>query len=222
MKNIIFISPPAAGKGTQAQMISEKYNIPHISIGNILRKEMEQNTEIGNEIKEDMFTGNLIKDSIIIEVLNKRLNDVDCERGYILDGFPRTLSQAKLYDQMLEKTNKKIDCIFCLEIDKETAYKRTVGRLTCKNCQTVYNDLYEETKPLINDICDKCGGSLIRRDDDNVDAFEVRFQNYILSTKPLLDYYGHKDNFYKINSSINKEYTFKQITKIIDGGNSDD
>lgn len=218
MISIVFVSPPAAGKGTQSQMISEKYNIPHISTGAILRNEAELMSEIGIKIKKEMISGNLISDSIIIELLNKRLNEKDCEKGYILDGFPRTLNQAKLYDEMLEKKNKQINYIFYLKIDKETAYKRTIGRLTCSNCQTVYNNMYESTKPKVSGICDKCDGSLVKRNDDSFETFEKRYQNYLSLTEPLLEYYRRKNNIYEINSGISKEYTFKQITKVIDDG----
>ena len=222
MKNIIFISPPAAGKGTQSQMVSAKYKIPHISTGSILRNEIKEMSEIGIKIKEEMVSGTLIDDSIIVELLIKRIGNKDCEKGYILDGFPRTLDQAFLYDEILNKTNKKIDYIFYLNLDKEEAYKRVVGRLTCNDCQTVYNDMFENTKPKISDICDKCKGLLVRRKDDSVDAFEKRYQTYLEQTKPLIEYYRHKNNFHEINSGVSKEYTFEQITNIIDNGDSND
>lgn len=222
MKNIIFISPPAAGKGTQSQMISEKYNIPHISTGSILRNEIKEMSEIGIKIKEDMTLGTLIDDSIIIELLIKRISNKDCENGYILDGFPRTLNQAYLYDEMLEKSTKKIDYVFYLSLDKEAAYKRTVGRLTCNDCQTVYNDMFENTKPQISGVCDKCNGLLVKRKDDSEEIFEKRYQTYLEQTLPLIDYYRHGSNFYEIDSGISKEYTFEQITNIIDNGDLND
>ncbi|MDD2181350.1 MAG: nucleoside monophosphate kinase [Bacilli bacterium] len=222
MKNIIFISPPAAGKGTQSQMISEKYNIPHISMGSILRNEIKNFSEIGKRIKEEMTLGSLIEDSTIVELLIKRISNKDCEKGYILDGFPRNINQAYIYDKLLDKDNKKIDYIFYLNLDKEEAYKRIIGRLTCNDCQTVYNDMFENTKPKKIGICDKCNGLLIKRKDDSVKIFEKRYQTYLEETEPLIDYYRHQNNYYEIDSGLSKEYTFKQITNIIDNGDLND
>ncbi|NLM62942.1 MAG: adenylate kinase [Mollicutes bacterium] len=218
MKSIILLSPPAAGKGTQAQLLKEKYNIPHISIGAILRNEVERKTAVGLNIKEDMKKGNLIDDDIIMNLLINRIKQKDCEKGFILDGFPRTLKQAKLYDKFLKENNMELNYVFHLKIDKETARKRIVGRLICSNCQAVYNELLKETKPKASGICDKCNGILVRRKDDNNDVFENRYQLYLIETMPVISYYQNQNKLYEIDSSIDKNYTFKQITKILDIG----
>ncbi len=222
MKNIIFLSLPAAGKGTQSRLISEKYKIPHISIGDVLRNEMKLETDIGIKIKEDIKLGNLIDDSIITPLLLNRLSEKDCENGYVLDGFPRTLKQARIYKQILEEQNKQLDYVFYLKIDKEIARKRIVGRLICSSCQEVYNDMFEDTMPKIGGICEKCNGTLVKRDDDSFETFEKRFKTYLEETKPLIEYYKKQNKLYEIDSGINKDYTFKQITNILDRGDSDD
>ncbi len=220
MKIIIFVAPPAAGKGTQSQMISKKYNLPHISIGAILRNEVEKGTKIGNQIKEELEKGHLIDDNITLKVIKERLKEKDCLKGYILDGFPRTLYQVRLYEKFLEKEDQKIDYVFFLNVDKETAYKRTMGRLICNDCQIIYNNNNEKMKPMIENKCDKCGGILSKRNDDSFKTFETRFQHYLTLTEPLLNYYQQKKVLYEIDSKVNKEIVFKKIVDVIENSPS--
>ncbi|MFA5603927.1 MAG: adenylate kinase [Bacilli bacterium] len=222
MKNIIFVAPPAAGKGTQSQMISERYNIPHISTGSILRNEIASNSELGYKIQQEIELGNLVNDTLIIELLLKRLQNNDCINGYILDGFPRTINQAILYDKILEESESQIDYVFYLKLPMEEAFKRIVGRLTCSSCQAVYNYMYDSTKPKVEGHCDKCNGLLVKRDDDTIEVFEKRFQVYSNETVPLIDYYKKQNKLYEIDSSISKEYTFEQIISILDNGDKND
>jgi adenylate kinase len=214
MKSIIFIAPPAAGKGTQAVMLSSKYKMPHISTGDILRN-AQDDTERGKYITNEMAQGHFVSDEIILELLKERLLQSDCNNGYILDGFPRNIEQAKHYEEILTNLNKDLGYVIVLDIDKEVAKNRIIGRVSCPNCGSVFNELIEETKPLVSGICDKCGSKLIKRVDDNVDTFEKRFDTYLIKTQPLIDYYDKKNILYHVNTTLGKENTFKQIEDIM-------
>ena len=157
MKNIILIAPPAAGKGTQAKMLHEKYNIPHISTGKLLREEATKETELGKTIKETISKGRLVSDEIITTLLKLRLMNEDCNNGYILDGYPRNIEQAKIYEELLKSLNKDIGIVVFFDIDKDLAMKRTLSRIECPNCGTSYNLLVNELKPTLEGICNKCG-----------------------------------------------------------------
>lgn len=215
MKNIIFIAPPAAGKGTQSKLVSDKYNIPHISTGDLLREAINDDSEISKQIRKIMEQGNLVGDDIILNLLEQRLKQDDCNNGYILDGFPRNVNQAVAYDKLLEKLNRNLGLVILLDLDKEIAKSRIVGRLSCKKCGSVYNAYIEELKPKKDGICDKCNTELSKRIDDNEDTFEQRYNTYLKETQPLIEYYEKQGNLYRIDSGINIDYTFKQIESII-------
>lgn len=217
MKSIVLLAAPAAGKGSQAQMLKLEYNIPHISTGDLLREEISSGSSIGDDLKETMSLGKLVSDDIIISLLKKRISKNDCENGYILDGFPRNLSQAKAYDEMLKEMSKEIGYVFLLEVDKEIAIKRILGRISCPKCSLVYNEFIDESKPKVNGLCDSCDSKLIKRIDDNEETFNRRFETYLNETKPLIDYYEKKELLYHIDSNHNKEYTNKQIKEILEG-----
>ena len=216
MKSIIFIAPPAAGKGTQAVMLSSKYNIPHISTGDILRN-AQDDTERGKYISSEMAKGHFISDEIILELLTERLSQSDCENGYILDGFPRNIKQAEEYEEILKKLNKDLGIVIVLDIDKEIAKERIVGRISCPKCGSVFNDMIEESMPKEAGICDKCNSKLKKRDDDNAESFEVRFEGYLAKTEPLIEYYQNKNILYRVDSSLGKDITFNQIEDILRG-----
>lgn len=211
MKSIIFIAPPAAGKGTQSTLIKNKYGLPHISTGDLLRKAALENPEIKNELS----LGHLIQDEVTLDLLKKRIKETDCNNGYILDGFPRNLFQAQAYEKILEELNKPLGVVIVLELDKENAKKRIIGRLSCPSCGAIYNDMLADMLPEQLGICDQCGSTLLKRSDDNAETFETRYQTYLSQTAPLIDYYQKKHSLYYVNSGINKEYTFDQIEKII-------
>ncbi|NLL44382.1 MAG: nucleoside monophosphate kinase [Mollicutes bacterium] len=215
MKNIIFVAPPAAGKGTLANLLKGKYHIPHISTGDILRSEIEKGGKYAEYIKEQINLGKLVSDDIIFELLTERLSQSDCDNGYILDGFPRNLKQAEAYDEILKKLNKDIGYVIVLDIDKEIAKKRIIGRLNCSNCGAVYNYMFEEMKPKKEGICDVCNNLLKRRDDDNEETFNKRYETYLEQTEPIIKYYEDKGVLYRINSGKGKEYAFTEIEKII-------
>ena len=191
MKNIIFIAPPAAGKGTQAKLVSQEYNIPHISTGDLLREEIAKETSLGKSIKEDMEKGNLVTDEVITTLLKNRITMKDCQDGYILDGYPRNITQATTYNSLLEELGYNKGIVIFFDIDKETALKRTVSRIVCPNCGSSYNLLIEDLKPKKDNICDRCNHELKTRSDDTEEVFIHRFDTYINSTKELIEYYNN-------------------------------
>lgn len=214
MKSIIFIAPPAAGKGTQSMLICDKYNLTHISTGDLLREEIQSGNEFGKQIQEIMTTGSLVSDDIILELLTKKLSNI--QNGYVLDGFPRNVNQAKKYDEMLNNNNQKLSYVIYLNLDKEIAKKRIIGRISCPTCGNVYNSIIEENKPQVNNICNNCQTTLIKREDDNEEIFEKRYDTYLKETEPLINYYKEKGILFEIDSSLPKNEIFKQICEVID------
>lgn len=212
MKSILLIAPPAAGKGTQSKLICDEYNITHISTGDLLRERICKNDDFALNLKEQMESGKLVSDDVILELLSDKLNLIN---EYVLDGFPRNLNQAKEYDNMLSKLNKKVNYAIYLKIDKEIAQKRIVGRTSCSNCGRVYNDLIEENMPKVSNKCDKCGNTLVKRSDDNVITFEKRYETYIRETEPLLNYYKSKGILYEVDSSLETTKVFEEIKSIL-------
>ncbi len=218
MKNIIFIAPPAAGKGTQSAILEKKYNLPHISTGDILREESKKDTELGRYIAEVLSSGSLVKDDVTYTLLQNRLSESDCQNGYVLDGFPRNIEQAYKYDEILKNLNQELGYVIKLDINEETLEKRITGRRICENCKTVYNINSETEKPKQESICDKCGGRLYQRNDDNVTSFKNRYKVYEEKTKPLLDYYKEKGILYVINGDDSVESIAKKIDKVLKEG----
>ena len=192
MKNIIFIAPPAAGKGTQSKLVSHEYNIPHISTGDLLRDEVATGSVLGKALADEMNKGGLISDDTIINLLRTRINQVDCNNGYILDGYPRNVEQAKIYDTMMHELGKDVGVVVFMDIDRDLALKRTVGRMICSSCGASYNKDVASLKPQIDGICDKCGHILTVRADDNLETAMVRYDTYMRETAPLIDYYRKK------------------------------
>ena len=216
MKNIIFIAPPAAGKGTQAQLVSEEYNIPHISTGEILRSEINAGSEIGLSIKKDMDSGILVSDEVITTLLKNRITSSDCKNGYILDGYPRSLKQAKLYNDLLEGLKYDKGIVIFLNIDRELALERTLSRVVCSDCGTSYNLLVEDLKPKKEDMCDKCHSQLKTRTDDNEEVFKKRFDTYMNSTKEVIEYYQSMGLLRKIEASNKDVKTiFEEVKEIL-------
>ena len=179
MGSIIIIAPPAAGKGTQSKLISDKYNIMHISTGDLLRDEIKNKTAIGNKIDNILKEGKLVSDEIILDVLLHRIQNLDT---YILDGFPRNVSQAKAYEEMLKTINGKIDVVFYIDLPKEISKMRIVSRLSCASCGKVYNTAIKENKPKVENLCDDCQSTLVKREDDTEEIFESRYQVYLDET----------------------------------------
>ena len=205
MKNIIFIAPPAAGKGTQSELLVKKYGYAHISTGDLLREEVASGSELGNSLSEIMSSGQLVSDDIVNQLLKNRLQKDDVKKGFILDGYPRTVDQAKSLS----------DLAIYLDMDEELAMHRALGRITCSNCGKGYNKYEEAMKPKIEGKCDECGSELVSRSDDNEDTFKTRFQTYINNTKPLLKYYEDLGILNMIDNSGTPETTFSSIEKVI-------
>lgn len=218
MMNIILIAPPAAGKGTQAKLISEKYNIPHISTGDLLRDEIKKETTLGLKLKEIMDKGDLIDDATILNLLKKRLSSSDCSNGYILDGYPRNISQAIEYEKLINKLNRDIGKVIYFDIDKTLALKRTISRIVCPDCGTSYNLLVDDLRPKKDGVCDKCGCYLKARDDDNEKVFLNRFETFIIKTNSLKDFYQRKGILYIINIDKNKSVNdiFNEIIEVLE------
>lgn len=215
MKNIMFIAPPAAGKGTQAELIVEKYHIPHISTGNILRDISKENSEIGNYIYETLASGNLVKDEITYKLVEDRISKDDCQNGFIIDGFPRNYEQALKYDEILNDLNQDIGYVFLIDVDKKVLENRITGRRICEKCQAVYNINVPTQKSKVESICDKCGGNLYQRKDDNLEAFKIRYNNYLEKTAPIIKHYELLHVLYHIDGNGKTEDIFEQIENII-------
>lgn len=215
MQDIILIAPPAAGKGTQAKLLSSKYQIPHISTGDLLRA---ATGELGDIVKKTMESGALVSDDLVLKLLEERITKEDCQNGYILDGFPRNVSQAESYMKLLEKLNKPLGYVIYLDASKEITQKRIVGRLSCPTCGAVYNDQIDESKPKRFGTCDKCNGPLSKRSDDNLETFEKRYQTFMNETYPLVNYFKSKGKLFTIGSGISKDRTLIEIEKIINRG----
>ncbi len=215
MKSIILIAPPSAGKGTISKILCEEYRLPHISTGDLLRNATLNDDEQGNYIKQQMNLGNLVSDDIIISLVENRIMDNDCTNGYILDGFPRNLKQAKHYDNFIAKKNINMGIVVLLDIAREEAKQRILGRVSCSNCGAVFNLYSNDTRPRIAGLCDRCGATLTRREDDNSDVFDIRFSTYLKETKPVADYYESKGLLYKIDSSVPLPKVLEQVEEII-------
>lgn len=215
MQDIILIAPPAAGKGTQAKLLSSKYQIPHISTGDLLRAATGQ---LGDIVKKTIESGTLVSDDLVLKLLEERITKEDCQNGYILDGFPRNVSQAKSYMKLLEKLKKPLGDVIYLDASKEIIQKRIVGRLSCPTCGAVYNDQIDESKPKKFGICDKCNSPLSKRIDDNLETFEKRYCTFIEVTYPLVNYFKNKDKLFIVDSEGSKEKILNEIEKIINRG----
>ena len=217
MKKIVLIAPPAAGKGTQSELLCKKYGFVHISTGDLLREAMKKDDEIGKFLVVQMATGKLVSDEIVLNLLENKLREVQNEVGCILDGFPRNVSQAVAYDELLESMHDQLSAVIYLSVDYDLALKRIVGRISCPKCGHVYNDMIEENQPTVKGICNECQTELTKRDDDNEDTFKVRFETYLNETEPLIAYYKEKGLLYEVDSSLSTAQVFEQIESIVAG-----
>ena len=205
---------PATGKGTRSDILSKALNIPHISTGDILRDVAQTNEKINKKLSR----GELISDEIITELLEERLSKEDCKDGFILDGYPRNVSQAEEYEKLLRSLDKDIGKVIFFDIEEKLALQRTVSRIICPNCGTSYNLLVSDLKPKNEGICDKCGSSLKVRSDDTEEVFIKRFETFIDKTKTLKDFYQEAGNLYIINVDENKTVNdiFNEVVKVLE------
>ena len=209
MRNIIFIAPPAAGKGTQSNLLKEHFGYIHISTGDLLRAEIASGSKLGMEVKNIIDKGNLVSDDLMIDIIQNKLTGIK-GKPFILDGFPRTLNQAESLDGILDDNYETI----YLELSREDAVKRIEGRLTC-SCGKSYNMNDEALKPKVAGICDICGKELVKRDDDNAQAFIVRYDNFLNNTKVLIDYYKNKNKLHIVDVNRNINDIFEDISRIV-------
>ncbi|MCK5282462.1 MAG: adenylate kinase [Nanoarchaeota archaeon] len=194
--NLIFVGPPGVGKGTIAKMIVEKFKIVQISTGDLLRAAVKEGTGLGKKAKEYMDKGDLVTDDLVIGLLKERIAKPDCENGFILDGFPRTIPQA----EALDESGVEIDTVLNFTALKETIIQRLSGRRICKKCGAIFH--ITNIPPKIEDVCDKCGGELYQRDDDKIEAIVNRLIVYKKQTAPLIDYYKNKGKIVDINAEL--------------------
>ncbi len=212
--NLILLGAPGSGKGTQAKKIAEKYNIPQISTGDILRKAVKDKTSLGLRANEYMNKGLLVPDTVVVDIIKERIEEEDCKYGFILDGFPRTLSQAEVLNSILEIKRKKIDAVISLEVDDSSLVKRLSGRRICKQCGRGYHINFQP--PVKEGICDKCGGELYQRDDDKEETILNRLNVYKNQTASLKDYYKNKENLCLINGEGEMGTVFNTLINCID------
>lgn len=210
---IIMLGAPGAGKGTQAQMIAEKYNIPHISTGDIFRANIKNNTELGQEAKKYMDMGKLVPDELTVKILLDRVAKDDCQNGYVLDGFPRTIPQAEVLEKELGKISDKIDFAIDVNVPDENIIRRMSGRRACLNCGATYHVVH--IPPKKEGVCDKCGSTLVLRDDDKEETVKKRLQVYHEQTQPLIDFYTQKKILNTVNGTRDMQDVFNEIMAIL-------
>ena len=216
MKNLILIAAPGAGKGTLAKDLKEKYGYTHISTGDLLREAAAKGDELGRQIHEMQTKGLLVTDEIVANALKNRLMEEDCNNGYILDGYPRTVKQAEMLDGIVSELNKDLGMVIVLDIDKELLIERITGRRLCRGCDAIYNIYSPELSPKDEHTCDKCGKELYQRSDDNLESLETRYNTYLEKTQPLIDYYNNKNCLYRVSSNNGSKETFKKVTELLE------
>ncbi len=202
---------PGAGKGTQAEKIVEKYEIPHISTGDMFRLAIKEGTELGQKAKSYMDEGALVPDEVTIGIVKERLSKDDCKKGFLLDGFPRTLAQAQALDKLLSDMNRSIDYVLHVDVDKDELVERLTGRRICPKCGTTYHVLFNP--PKVEGICDKDGETLIQREDDQPSTVKNRIEVNLEQTQPMLDFYSNKGDLVTIDGSQEINKVFHDIEK---------
>ena len=210
---IIMLGAPGAGKGTQAKMLADKYMIPHISTGDIFRANIKNGTELGQKAKTYMDQGLLVPDELVCDLVVDRVQQDDCSKGYILDGFPRTIPQAEALDAALSKLGAKIDYAINVEVPDENIVNRMSGRRACVACGATYHIVHNPTK--VEGVCDRCGKELILRDDDKPETVTKRLNVYHEQTQPLIDYYTKQGALKEVDGTMNMDDVFNAIVKIL-------
>jgi len=211
---LVLLGPPGVGKGTQASNIVEKYNIPHISTGDIFRANIKEGTELGKTAKEYMDKGLLVPDEIVVSIVKDRISQKDCENGFLLDGFPRTVEQGKALDEELSNMGIKLDKVVNIEASEDVLIERITGRRICKQCGATYH--VKNKPPKVDGICDIDGGTLYQREDDKVETVATRIQVYQKQTQPLIDYYKNKGLLLEINGTRAIEDIFNTIVNSLE------
>jgi adenylate kinase len=206
---VIMLGAPGAGKGTQADILSQEMNLPHIASGDLFRQALDKKTDVGILARSYMDKGELVPDEITIKMILERVNQSDCASGCLFDGFPRTLQQAKVLDKVLKEQGKSIDKAVYIEVPNEELVKRLSGRWLCRTCQTPYHII--NSPPKTPGKCDKCGGELYQRSDDREETVRDRLNIFFAQTVPILDYYKKQDKLIKINGNLGMQAVAKEI-----------
>lgn len=211
--NIILLGPPGAGKGTQAKMVADKYHLPHISTGDMFRETAASGSELGKKLQSYMSAGKLVPDEVVIEVVSARLSKPDCVNGFLLDGFPRTVPQAQALDAALAGKQQKIDFVLNIDLADDEIIRRLSSRRVCIACGSSYNLISQTTKK--DGICDRCGGNVIQRSDDNAATIKERLNVYHKQTSPLIEYYSKAGVLHKVDGSRAVDVVFKSLCDVI-------
>lgn len=213
--NIVLMGLPGAGKGTQAEKIVDKYGIPHISTGDMFRAAIKEGTELGLKAKSFMDNGDLVPDEVTIGIVGERLSKEDCEKGFLLDGFPRTVAQAEALENILADLGKKMNYVININVDKDILMERLTGRRICKECGATYHLVFNP--PTEEGVCDRCGGELYQRADDNKETVQNRLDVNIKQTQPLLAYYEDKGYLKNIDGQQDIHRVFDDIDELLGG-----
>ena len=213
MVRLVLLGPPGCGKGTQAEKLSTEYGLARISTGDMLREEVNGGTELGRNARAIMEAGNLVPDTVVLDLVGRRLNDAGA--GYVLDGFPRTVVQARMLDRMLEDSDGGLDLVVAIELEDEVIVARLENRRVCPNCGTVYNLV--AASPRIEGICDLCGAQLVQRDDDMEETIRERLRVYRERTEPLKTYYGEKSILREVDGRGRVEEVYGRVKATIAG-----
>ncbi|PLR96396.1 adenylate kinase [Bacillus sp. T33-2] len=215
--NLVLMGLPGAGKGTQAEKIVEKYHIPHISTGDMFRAAIKEGTELGLKAKSFMDKGELVPDEVTIGIVRERLSKEDSQKGFLLDGFPRTVAQAEALENMLAGLGKKLDYVINIDVDQEILMERLTGRRICKNCGATYHLVFNP--PAVEGVCDRCGGELYQRADDNAETVQNRLDVNMQQAKPLLGFYEDRGYLRNFNGQQDINKVFADIDGLLGGLN---
>ncbi len=217
--NLVFLGLPGAGKGTQAALLAEKYDIPHISTGDMFREAVKEETELGKKAKEYMDAGELVPDQVTIGIVRERLAQEDCRRGFILDGFPRTIAQAEALDQVLEELDRELDLALLIAAPEAELIERLTGRRVCQSCGATYHVKFDP--PEVEGVCDECGGSLEQREDDKPETVKKRLEVNRKKTDRMVDFYSSKGILTEIDARGEIAAIHQQIIRLIEDGPDD-
>ena len=211
--NLILLGPPGAGKGTQASSIVKDYAVPQISTGDALRAAVKAGSELGARARKYMDAGQLVPDEVVIQIVGERIKEPDCSKGFLLDGFPRTTSQADALAEMLGQAGRGIDHVVCIQVDKEEVVKRLSGRRSCRACGYPHHVMFNP--PTKEGVCDKCGGELYQRDDDREEAIRQRLETYDSQTQPLIDYYQQRGLLRAVDGQGDVKWVYDKIRRVL-------